>query len=431
LTDLESIDQKYNLGKCIACGSHLTEPLVLIGDQYPSAIFLSQETSLHNSLLKSSLDLCSCTNPNCLLVQLKTQIDMGTVYQNYPYESGTTATMKSILANIVDESLNRITLDKNDVVLDIGGNDGSLLHYLGDRNLTRVNIDIAHGINQVFSAKNYFYCNRAFSKEIYLSLNLPKPKLIFSTAVFYQLQNPVQFCRDVFDIMSPNSVFVMQMTYLGSMYKNYIFDNIVHEHAAYYSLFSLEKLLERVGLKVVGAKIVNSYGGSLRVYITRDDSDQHSDTLKFDLDEIRANEIVDEINAYSKLKEFGDNFLSWQSNLKELIQSESKQFGHIFGFGASTKGNMILQALGMTTAIMPEILDNNSKKIGSLTTGTLIPIKDENALGTFPNYVLILPYYYQEFLINLIRTKAKKSQTVRILIPLPVPLITEVTGVLE
>ena len=163
----------------------------------------------------------------------------------------------------------------------------------------------------------------------------------------------------------------------------------------------------------------------------RDDSDQHADTLKFDLDEIRANEIVDEINTYSRLKEFGDDFLNWQSSLKELIQSENKQFGHIFGFGASTKGNMILQALGMTTAIMPEILDNNSKKIGSLTTGTLIPIKDENALCPFPNYVLILPYYYQEFLINLIRTKVKKSQTVRILIPLPVPLITEVTGVLE
>jgi NDP-4-keto-2,6-dideoxyhexose 3-C-methyltransferase len=431
LISLESDDREYGPGKCIACRSHLTEPLVFIGDQYPSAIFLTQEALSNDNLSKSSLDLCSCTNLSCLLVQLKTQIDMGIVYQNYPYESGTTATMKTILANIVDESLEKIALDKNDVVLDIGGNDGSLLHYIGGRNLARVNIDIAHGINQVFSAKNYFYCNKAFSKEIYLSLNLPKPKLIFCTAVFYQLQNPLQFCRDVFDIMSSDSIFVMQMTYLGSMYENNIFDNIVHEHAAYYSLFSLEKLLERVGLKVVGAKIVKSYGGSLRVYITRDDSNQQTDTLKFDLDEIRTNEITNEINTYSRLKEFGDNFLNWQSNLKKLIQLENEQFGHIFGFGASTKGNMMLQALDITTSIMPAILDNNSKKIGTLTTGTLIPIKDENVLVNFPRYVLILPYYYQEFLIELIKTKVKKSKTVRILIPLPVPLIIEVTGVSE
>jgi len=414
--------------ECISCGWKLNDPDVLIGDQLPSAIFLNIESTELQELRASSLDLCQCSNPECSLVQLKTQINMDIVYKHYPYQSGTTATMRSILSDVVDEALERVQLSPNDVVLDIGGNDGSLLNCISHKLRARVNIDIADGIEQIEMGDDYIYVNSKFSKNEYLKLELPKPRIIFCTAVFYQLQDPKMFCENIREIMDGQSLFIMQMTYLGSMFENNIYDNIVHEHAAYYSLFSLNSLLVSCGLKLVGVRIVQSYGGSMRVYITRDDSKTDCSKFRFDIDEIRRNELSEGVNSATALRKFGAEFKVWQKSARDLIDLQFLKDGPIVGMGASTKGNMMLQALGIDSRVMPFIMDNNRKKIGMKTTGSNIPIVDERSITTLPTNILILPYYYRDFFMRKIESEIQAGQKINIIDILPMPNVTELRG---
>ena len=416
------------VGNCISCGSSLSGVIVNIGDQYPSAIFLRDKTEREYGLYQSSLDLTRCSDERCSLVQLIHQIDLDIVYQNYPYQSGTTATMQAILSDVVNEAIRNEPLSEADVVLDIGGNDGSLLNLITSNIRARVNIDAAANIRQIPQSESYTYINSRFEKSIFLELDLPEPKLIFCVAVFYQLHNPLQFCLDIHDIMGRDSVFILQMTYLDSMIRNNIFDNIVHEHTSYYSLYSLDNLLNRAGLKVVGAKVVESYGGSLRVYINRQDSNKNVEHLKFDLDAIRESEVVNKTNTYESLYAFDSRFKFWQAVLRNIIEFQFKIDGPIAGLGASTKGNMILQALEIDTSIMPYILDNNIKKIGSKTTGSNIPIIDEDSLEELPNNVLNLPYYYKDFFVKMLVNKLKGNRYTNLITPLSVPEVLRLTG---
>lgn len=309
-----------------------------------------------------------------------------------------------------------------------GGNDGSLLNLIDQKIKARVNIDAAANIQQIPKSKNYFYINSRFNKEVYSKLDLPSPKLIFCVAVFYQLHNPMQFCLDIHDVMNEDSVFVLQMTYLDSMIKHNIFDNIVHEHTSYYSLFSLENLLNRCGLKVIGAKVVDSYGGSLRVYISRQDSTKVSNHLKFDLEAVKAGEVHSKTNTFEALYAFNSRFDFWKKTLRNIIDFQYKTEGPIAGLGASTKGNMILQALEIDTSIMPFILDNNIKKIGSTTTGSNIPIIDEDSLEILPKNMLNLPYYYKKFFVKMIKNKLQPNEYTNLITPLSIPEVLRLVG---
>ena len=417
-----------SVGRCISCGSRLSGTIVNIGDQYPSAIFLREKTEEQYGLQRSSLNLTRCSDEQCSLVQLTNQINLDVVYQNYPYQSGSTATMREILLDVVAETIKHEPLNLTDVVLDVGGNDGSLLNLIDPKIRARVNIDAAANIKQIPESENYIYANSKFDMEVYSSLDLPAPKLIFCVAVFYQLHNPLQFCLDIHDVMDENSVFVLQMTYLESMIKHNIFDNIVHEHTSYYSLFSLENLLNRAGLRVLGAKVVNSYGGSLRVYISRQDSTKDFDHLRFDLDSVRADEIDSKTNTFQALYAFDSRCDFWKKTLRNIVDFQHSSECPIAGLGASTKGNMILQALEIDTSVMPFILDNNTKKIGSRTTGSNIPIIDEDSLEILPKNILNLPYYYKNFFVQMLRKKLKQGEYTNLITPLSIPEVLRLTG---
>jgi hypothetical protein len=413
---------------CLSCGSVLEQDIVIIGEQYPSAIFLKNQTETEFGLVKSSLNLTRCSNDNCTLVQLVKPVNLDLVYQHYPYESSGTATMREILSSVVKEIDKNISLGKDDVVLDIGGNDGTLLSLFTQELRAKVNIDIASNIKQIPTERNYFYVNSKFNASEYNKLGLDSPKVIVSVAVFYQLDDPRSFCEDLKQIMDNNSILILQMTYLDSMLRFNIFDNILHEHPTYYSLFSLNYLLKGTGLKIVGAKVVNSYGGSIRVYVVKESSTLDTTNLQFDLVEIQETEIAEHTNTYEVLYAFNSKFYFWKEVAKSLIDFRYKVDGPILGIGASTKGNMILQALEINSDTMPYILDNNPKKIGTRTTGSFIPIIDENSVTDFSRNVMVLPYYYKDFFISLLKQRLVPTQYINFITPLPVPMVTLLSG---
>ena len=223
--------------KCIVCKNELEKDIIIVGDQFPSAIFANKNEDYSKSVNSSSLNLARCTNHSCSLVQLSVDYDLDVVFQNYPYVSGTTATMKSILKDVVEEGLAVSKPQNDDVILDIGGNDGTMLSYIDQEVGHKVNIDAAHGIGSVNVSGKYTKIEGLFNKETYENIGLKKPKLIFSVAMFYHLNNPLDFCNDIASIMDDDSVWVVQMTYLASMLRDNIYDNILHEHKAYYSIF--------------------------------------------------------------------------------------------------------------------------------------------------------------------------------------------------
>ena len=345
---------------CVGCKSRLPKATAIIGDQFPSAIFLRDKTELELGLKQSTLNLTLCENPKCLLVQLCEPINLDIVYRNYPYQTGTTATMKFILASVVNEVMGNLDPHIEGIILDIGGNDGTLLSLINNDNLIKVNIDAASGINQNKEITNYKYVNSYFSALKYQELVLPAPKVIFCTAVFYQLENPVEFVSEVEKLMDDDSIFCLQLSYLGSMYESNIFDNVVHEHVTYFSLLTLENLLSRVGLKVIGARIVESYGGSLRAYIVKENSKNSFSKFEFELNQIRANEERTRINTPGALVEFGVRFREWQLEMKEMLRGVIHKVGPIYAIGASTKGNMILQFLKflMVLLVLQVLIDN-------------------------------------------------------------------------
>jgi NDP-4-keto-2,6-dideoxyhexose 3-C-methyltransferase len=412
---------------CISCGSTLSDDIVIVGNQYPSAIFVPKNESSDMGIPATSLNLVRCNNRKCGLVQLSNSYDLDCVFDKYPYESGSTATMKSILQDVIKDTEKFIKLQETDVVLDIGGNDGTMLGLIDIPVKARINIDAANAIKQLVNAEDYIYVHAKFNSDVYRALNLPNPSLIYSVAMFYHLSNPLEFCKNVYDIMNDDTVWVLQMTYLGTMLQDNIFDNIVHEHAAYYSLYSLEHLIKKVGLKVVDAKIVKSYGGSIRVFIVKDTNtkfiktDNYYKLQKFEQD--------NKTNTYEALYAFNSRVQLLKESIGSIFKYIVETYGKVYGFGASTKGNMILQLLDIKSDKMPYIIDNSLKKIGTLTMGSKIPIiSEEEALKSLPGCLFILPYYYVDAFVSVIKKKLAKGQKLCLFIPLPHPYFITLVG---
>jgi NDP-4-keto-2,6-dideoxyhexose 3-C-methyltransferase len=407
---------------CIACGAPLASDIVMIGDQYPSAIYVSEKSTIMNELVASSLNLTRCMNKGCHLVQLANTYDLQYVFDHYPYESSSTATMQQILQEVVNDALGIISLESDDVVLDIGGNDGTLLGLIKQPVRARVNIDAAAGVKQSVTAANYQHVHAQFKAEVYQKLDLPKPRLIFSVAMFYHLNDPLDFCRNICEVMSDDSIWVLQMTYLGTMLRDNIFDNIVHEHAAYYSLYSLEALLAQVGLHIAEARLVESYGGSLRVFIVKNPQRIPKQHRRKDYVAIKQFEAEQQTNTYEALYAFNSCTQLLRDSIRAIVDHLVQGHGPLWGFGASTKGNMILQFLGIKTDRMSCILDNNPKKIGTLTTGSMIPIiAEETNLERLPKYLFVLPYYYTKAFVRIIQKRLPAGQHIHLFVPLPHP----------
>lgn len=415
--------KKSNIShKCISCNSILIDDLVKIGDQFPSAIFLEKRDEIPDGLSPSSLNLSKCSNEKCGLVQLTEIKNLQYVFDHYPYESGSTATMKEKLKSIIDDSLNYVQLNEDDIILDIGGNDGTMLSLIDQKVLAKVNIDAASGVKQRVSDKNYYHVHSKFNYKSYNSLDFQAPKLIFSVAMFYHLSDPKSFCKDIANVMSEDSIWVLQMTYLGSMLKDNIFDNIVHEHVAYYSLKSLEFLLSMFNLSIIESKVVDSYGGSLRVYIKKNATKKTIDSFRKEYYKIQKFEIKNNTNTFEGLWAFNERTQLLKATLQNIIHHINEIHGPMFGFGASTKGNMLLQLLNLDEKNISCVLDNSSKKIGTYLTGNNIPILNENIIeNKCPNYIIILPYYYKNALLSIIKKKLPIGSDVNVLIPLPEP----------
>lgn len=328
------------------------------------------------------------------LVQLRHTIDPDAIYGQYWYMSGINQSMTKALKSVVDQALKRslIPLVEDDLVLDIASNDGTLLSAYPDF-LFQVGIDPAKNIKPKSAD---LHINTYFSAKAYEEfLGERKASIVTSISVFYDLEDPIQFARDVAHILHPKGLWVMEMSYLPTMLENNAFETICAEHLEYYSLTSIEYILERAGLKVEDVELNDVNGGSFRLYIRHQNSVKETAAVK----KMRENEKEMQLCEISVYEKFAKNIEKNKLEMLQFLETQKKLGKKVLGYGASTKGNTTMAYYGIGPDLVPFVADRNPIKWG-LETVTRIPIiSEEEARQMRPDYFLAFPYHFiDEFL---------------------------------
>ncbi len=323
------------------------------------------------------------------------------MWGKYWYRSGTNLTMRNELHSIVDEITNRVLLKDNDIWLDIACNDGTLLSYV-PTNLKRMGIDPADDSFYNEAEKHGRIIQNYFSAETYFNTEDKKAKVITTIAMFYDLDDPYSFVQDITNVLDDDGIWVIQTSYTPLMLQQHAFDNICHEHVYYYSLTSLSKMFAMYDLEIVDAQINDTNGGSIRLYIKKSlmpintfANATYRSVAKYRLDSLYAYEEKFDITN----KQLWDSFTWSLGILKGLVVDNIRAFNKdgktVGGYGASTKGNTLLQYFELTNKDITAIAERSPYKIGLKTVGTDIPIIGEDMMRAWPpNYLLILPWHF-------------------------------------
>ncbi len=407
------------IDKCRICKSKDLIPIISLNEQY-IATFTPKENEILQLSDKFPLELvrCNVEKNGCGLVQLLHSIPKDFLYKRYFYRSGINKTMNDNLSEIVKEAISKVELNKNDLVLDIGCNDGTLLQNYQNMDVQMVGFDPAENMAE-FSKKtgaqiiiNYFNEN-SFKKEFVNK----KAKIITSIAMFYDLDDPNIFVKDISKILDDEGIWVIELSYLPLMIKQNAFDTIVHEHLEYYHLKVLEKLFLKHGLKVVDIFLNEINGGSIRLFIKHENQnilDEAQDRIKKiqdDEDELGLDTEKPYIEFFKRCEDLKEKTVSF-------IRNEINNGKRIFAYGASTKGNTLLQFYGLDNKEIEKVADRNSDKWGRKTVGTNIQIISENeARKSKPDYFLILPWHFLDEFID--REKEFLNNGGKFIVPLP------------
>lgn len=409
-----------NIKYCRVCGSMALTEVISIPKQFLSPTFVKSNESNELSTIKVPLTLVLCDE--CGLLQLKETVHHDLLYQNYFYRSATNITMRNDLKNVVDDVMRRMHLTKDDYVVDIGSNDGTMLSYFPSF-LRRVGVEPAQNISWDHLDSSMQIVNDYFSKNVLQKTIGNKPVKIFTTcAMFYDLDEPNAFVADLKSMLAPDGIWCIQLSYLVSMLKNLNFYDICHEHLEYYSLTTLTNLMRRHNLTIFDAATNAVNGGSLRVFITHDFNGK---TPTSDMQKLLEEESNIEIVATKTYKEFYGKIKNLAKCVREYILNEIKNDGLVIGLGASTKGNVLLQLFGIDKEILPYIAEINPEKISLRTLGTDIElISDQQAMNLCPSCKLVLPWYFKNEIVN--REKEYLAQGGKLLFPMPYAhIITE------
>ena len=326
-----------------------------------------------------------------------------TMWGKYWYRSGINATMTKELGNIVDEITSRVKNDKTGIWLDIACNDGTLLKQV-PQGYVRIGIDPADDTFKEESSKHGVIIQDYFSEAAYKkSTATDKASVITTIAMFYDLLDPHPFINDITKVLDDNGVWVLQLSYTPLMLEQLAFDNICHEHAYYYSLNSLKKLFAKHDLKIVDCSLNDVNGGSFRVYVQKNIADVTSfgtSPLR-DVCNFRVQSILTYENTHFNIgspivwKQFMNKIEDLKNQTVNFIKEEKAKGKVICGYGASTKGNTLLQWFGLDNTMIDAIAERSPYKFGLKTIGTNIPILSEEEVRAMkPDYMLVLPWHF-------------------------------------
>ncbi len=362
------------------------------------------------------LNLVQCKH--CKLTQLTHDYDLDDLYRRgYGYRSGINQTMRDHLSGITQQLECHIDLKPGDTVLDIASNDGTLLRSYCAKGINLVGIDPTVEQYRNFYPTGVFLASDFFSKQTFLSISpSEKAKVISSIAVFYDVPDPGRFIADVASVLDKNGVWVMEQSYLPLLVSDLSFDSICHEHLGYYCLKQIKFAVEHAGLRVFDVETNSMNGGSIRVFICHDESrHKNNEEALSRVEQLEVEAMLDEPQTFrafrTRVNEIGKELLDVIKNAKE----NGKKI-HIYG--ASTKGNVLLQLFGIDLTLVDAAAERNEWKFGHRTPGTNIPIiSEEKSRAEKPDYYLVLPWHFRDEFVQ--REKDFINSGGKLIFPLP------------
>lgn len=402
---------------CRICKLQPLDSVVDLGWQALSGIFPRLYTP--DELSGGHLHLVRCSNPNgCGLVQLEQSFEPRLMYgENYGYRSGLNQSMVRHLENRVRDIESRVKFEADDVVIDIGSNDGTTLSFFSD-SLTRIGIDPTSNKYRRYYPSGAIVSPDFFSSELALSLSGGRlAKVITSVAMMYDLEDPGNFVKEVVSVLSDDGVWMFEQSYLPLMLENVAYDTICHEHIEYYGLRQIDWLLNQSGMEAIDVELNDINGGSFAVIAARRGVYPISENVS----RVRESE-KDLWNSVGRvLFDFAANTQSRATELR-LFVSEQLSLGKTFAaLGASTKGNILLHYSGLTRDAISVVGEVNPDKYGCFTPGTWIPIVSEDeALEKNFDYYIVLPWHFKDFFL-----KSPKFRKKTLIFPLPTLEIVE------
>jgi hypothetical protein len=323
------------------------------------------------------------------------------MYGQYWYRSGTNATMTNELRGIVESVTSNYKLADDDVWLDIACNDGTLLSFV-PKNLQRFGIDPVDDSYVAESSKHATIVQDYFSSSAYNSVATDKANVVSIIAMFYDLEEPEKFLTDLSSVMDDDGLLVMQMSYTPLMINQLAFDNICHEHLYYHSLESIKSILSLAGFQIVDCQLNDINGGSFRIYAMKNDADvtkfgtqPYRDVCNFRVESTLCYERDAGYNKPEVWAEFYNRLQDLKEETVNFIKEEKAKGKVIWGYGASTKGNTLLQYFGLDSTLIDGIAERSPYKFGLKTVGTEIPIySEEDMRKANPDYLLVLPWHF-------------------------------------
>ena len=381
---------------CRICNSTRLSTIMSLGDQNIAA-YTPKDSDPDPILEKFPLELIRCTKPECGLVQLRHSTPSEFLYERYFYRSGINKTMTENLKEITNQAISKVELRDNDIVLDVGCNDGTLLKNYQEKNLRVVGIDPAKNMAEFSKESGANIIVDYFNSKLFLNhYGDDKAKIITSISMFYDLENPNEFVSDIVKILAKDGIWVIELKYLPTMIFQNAFDNIVHEHIEYYHFSVIEYMLKNHGLKAVDVSLNDSNGGSIRIFVKHDDQSIDENSEKH-LSDLRSSESKLQLNTEQPYKEFFQRCEKLKNETISFIKTEIEAGKKIHAYGASTKGNTILQYYGLDDKIIDVIADRNPDKWSRKTIGTNLEIiSEEKSRSLKPDYFLILPWHFLE-----------------------------------
>ena len=400
--------------KCRSCKSKFLEKLFSLGNMAYTGIF---PKNLKTVVPEGILTLVICKF--CKLVQLDRNFSSKKMYgMNYGYRTSLNKSMKKHILNKKKFLSNIKKLKKNSTILDIGSNDGTFLNSFDKSKFKLVGIDptikkfnkyYRSGIiksSNFFSYKNF---NQVAKKS--------KANLITSFSMFYDLQDPLKFTKDIYKCLDKNGIWHFEQSYLLDMLNKNSYDTICHEHLEYYSIHSINFIIRESKLKIIDIKRNNINGGSIAITAAKQESKYKE--CKNLINKYLNKEVEKKINNKITYKKFYSNFSKEKKKLMNFIDKLKSKGKKLIGYGASTKGNVLLQWCGINNKKIDFIYDINEDKNNCYTPGTNIPIyKNLKTVKANSIYFLVLPWHFKDFILRKER-KNKINIKQKFIFPLP------------
>lgn len=379
-----------SLIKCRSCGSNDITEILSLGEQY-----LSDFRTDDVLPPKYPLDLVICDE--CKLVQLDETTPSHELYtDSYGYESGINGMIRDDLYDIVKNINDLVTITTEDIVIDTGANDGTLLSVYSEFGPTpfMIAVDPVQKFRTKLQEHADYVVSDFFSKEAIERVSKDdKIKVITSISMFYDLDNPNTFVQDVKDLLAEDGLWVVQQNYLGTMLSQTAYCNICHEHVEYYSLLAFEHLLNRYDLEVFSVTQNGINGGSFRTYIGHKGQWPIDESVE-NLRQSEKEQGLDTINPYN---DFASRISERADSLHALIKGINDDGGTVAILGASTRGNTLLQTSKLDVSMIPYAIERNPGKIGKKMASSQIPIvSEEEGRARKPEYCLVLPWFFRE-----------------------------------